>query len=385
MTGTRAVPEIIDRANQFDQPLSQKALNRALLARQLLLTRQAMPALDAIEHLVGMQAQAPMPPYFGLWTRLEDFQPGDMADLITNRHAVRIALMRSTVHLVSARDCLMLRPLLHPVIACGVTSRNPYGRHLEGLDLDEVVAAGRSALEARPQTLSDLGKQLQTRWPERDADALGAALRSLAPLVQLPPRGIWGAGGQAICTTAEAWLDRPLDTDPSIEEMVLRYLAAFGPATVKDVQAWSGLTKLRAVVDRLRPRLVTFRNEAGQELFDLPDAPRPAPDTPAPVRFLPEWDNILLSHADRTRIIADNDRQRTWTVNGIVPGSILLDGFVAGTWKITRERSAATLRISPFQPLSDEHRAALHAEGEQLLTFAAPDTGVRAIEIASPV
>jgi hypothetical protein len=368
-----------------DQILGPRALNRALLARQLLLRRSTMPAIAAIEHLVGMQAQAPMPPYFGLWTRLENFQPDELANLITNREAVRIALMRSTVHLVSARDCLMLRPLFHPVISRPVTTRNPYGRHLEGLDVDELVAAGRAALEAEPQTLSDLGKQLQQRWPTRNAEALGAALRFLAPLVQLPPRGIWGMGGQAICTTAEAWLGQPLDPNPSPDEMVLRYLAAFGPATVKDVQAWSGLTRLRSVIDRLRPRLFTFRDEAGGELFDLPEAPRPDPDTPAPVRFLPEWDNILLSHADRTRIIADADRRRIWTVNGIIPGSILLDGFVAGIWKIHRERDSATLRISPFQPLSDEHMAALHAEGGLLLAFAAADTANQTVEITSQV
>jgi hypothetical protein len=375
------VPESTETDNRSDQVLTTRALNRALLARQLLLERQAMPALAAIEHLVGMQAQAPMPPYFGLWTRLENFEPGELANLITNRKAVRIALMRSTIHLVSGRDCLTLRPLLHPVISRPVTTRNPYGRHLEGLDLGELVAAGRAALEAKPQTLADLGKLLQQRWPERNAEALGAALRFLAPLVQLPPRGIWGAGGQAICTTAEAWLDQPLNPNPSVDEMVLRYLAAFGPATVKDVQAWSGLTRLRPVIDRLRPRLLTFRDEAGRELFDLPDAPRPDPDTPAPVRFLPEWDNILLSHADRTRIIADADRQRIWTVNGIIPGSILLDGFVAGIWKIHRERDRAILRISPFSPVSAEERTELEMEGMRLLAFAATDAADQTIEI----
>jgi hypothetical protein len=375
------MPGPIDGERNSDQTLSRRALNRALLARQLLLRRSTMPAIAAIEHLIGLQAQAPMPPYYGLWTRLERFQPDELAKLITNRDAVRIALMRSTVHLVSARDCLMLRPLLHSVIARGVTSRNPYGRLLDGLDLDELIAAGRAVLEAQPRTLSDLGKQLQQRWPERNAEALGAALRFLAPLVQLPPRGIWGKGGQAICTTAEAWLNSPLDPNPSVDEMVLRYLSAFGPATIKDVQAWSGLTRLRSVIDRLRPRLLTFRDEAGRELFDLPNAPRPGPDTHAPVRFLPEWDNILLSHADRTRIIADDDRRRIWSVNGIVPGSVLLDGFVAGAWKIHRARDRAVLRISPFLPVAAEKRTELELEGMQLLTFAAADAADQTIEI----
>jgi hypothetical protein len=214
-----------------------------------------------------------------------------------------------------------------------------------------------------------------------DQAALANAVRALLPLVQVPPRGIWGASGQAAHTTAESWLDSPLETDPAPDTMVLRYLAAFGPATVLDAQAWSGLTRLREVVERLRPELVTFRDERGNELFDLPGAPRPDPDVPAPLRFLPEFDNVLLSYVDRTRILADEYKPAISTVNGIIPGTVLVDGFVQGSWKVTRQRRVATLQITPFRRLSQRHRAGLVREGERLLDFAAPDAGTREVTV----
>jgi hypothetical protein len=346
--------------------LSLRELNRATLGRQLLLRRQKLPTLQAIEHLVGMQAQAPTPPYVGLWTRLEGFHPDGLARLITDRRAVRIALMRNTVHLVSARDCLSLRPLLQPVIDRGLQA-NRSG--VDGVDLETLSTAGRALLEERPRTASELGVLLQEQWPERDPTSLARAIRHLVPLVQVPPRGVWGESGPAAHTTVEAWLGRPFDRDPSQKEMVLRYLGAFGPATVKDIQTWSGLTRLGEVLDRLRPRLRTFRNEHGKELFDLPDATRPDPDTPSLTRFLPEFDNLILSHADRTRVIADAYRKAIASRNGMVPATFLVDGFVLGTWKAQLTRRKATLVIEPFEVLAKRDRDALAEEGERLLRF----------------
>jgi hypothetical protein len=349
--------------------LGPRELNRATLERQMLLRRRELPALDAIEHLVGMQAQSPSPPYIGLWTRLKNFRPEELGRLILERRAVRIALMRNTVHLVSASDCLALRPLVQPVLDRTLYSTRANRAHLEGVDTAALVAAGRALLEERPRTAKDLGKLLQEQWPERDPTSLARAIRHLLPLVQVPPRGVWGKSGPAAHTTAESWLGSPLDPAPSIEDVVLRYLGAFGPATVKDVQTWSGLTRLGEVIERLRPRLRTFRDERGKELFDLPDAPMPDPDTPAPPRFLPEFDNLILSHADRTRFIAEEYRKALASRNGMVPAAFLTGGFVRGTWKTGRSRGRARLEIKPFEPLAKEDRDALAEEGEILLRF----------------
>jgi hypothetical protein len=364
-----------------DEVLTRRALNRALLARQMLLRREKISAVDAVERLAGMQSQAPNPPYVGLWTRLEGFRHEELSQAVRDRAVVRMALMRSTIHLATASDALELRPLVQPVLERGL--RSAYGKRLEGLDLAEVAAAGRTLVEEEPRTFAELGAALGERWPGRDPAALAQAVRTFVPLVQVPPRGLWGVSGQAAHTSAEAWLGRPLAA-PSAEEMVLRYLAAFGPATVKDAQVWSGISRLREVFAALRPRLCTFRDEDGNELFDLPCAPRPDPGTPAPARFLPEWDNVLLSHAVRTRILADEHRPRVFTVNGIILGTVLLDGFVAGTWKIVRGRGTAALHVEPFAPLSGPDRAAVEEEGAGLLAFAAADARAHAVHLASP-
>ena len=364
--------------------LCLRALNRATLERQMLLRRRKLPAVEAIEHLVGMQAQAPNPPYVGLWTRLEGFHPDELSRLILDRRAVRIALMRNTVHLVSARDCLALRPLVQPVIDRGLYANRAHRAGIEGVDLEALVASGRALLEERPRTAKELGELLKEGWPDHDPASLARAIRHLVPLVQVPPRGIWGKSGQAAHATAEAWLGHPLDPDPSLDEMVVRYLGAFGPATVKDVQTWSGLTRLGEVTDRLRPRLRIFRDEHGKEMFDLLDAPRPDPDTPSSPRFLPEFDNLILSHADRTRVISSDYRKVIASKNGMVPATVLVDGFVRGTWKTERTRGKATLVIEPFEPLSKKDRDALAAEGERLIRFTGEDAEAFEVRFTEP-
>jgi winged helix DNA-binding protein len=355
--------------------LSRRALNRATLARQLLLRRSEMPVLGAIERLVGMQAQVPLNPYTGLWSRLAGFRPESLARAIEQRRAVRIVLMRATIHLVSADDCLLLRPLVQPVLD-GELARHPeHGPALRGVDLDPVLAAARTILADQPQTGAGLRGALGERFPEHDAVALAHACRNLLALVQVPPRGVWGRTGQVTTTTVEAWLGRPLASEPSIDAVVLRYLAAFGPAAVADVAAWSRLTGFRAVLERLRPRLRTFRDERGRELFDLPDAPRPDPDTPAPPRFLPEYDNLLLSHADRSRFVPEKWRAQAPDPARPVHGSVLHDGALCATWRLERDRDrgSATLTVDHLGPLTARARAALAAEGRLLLRFVAAD------------
>jgi hypothetical protein len=360
--------------------LGRRALNRALLERQLLLRRSELSAVDAIEHLVGMQAQSPLAPYVGLWTRLEGFRPDELVQLMTDREVVRIALMRNTVHLVTAEDCLMLRPLTQAIFDRDLRVNTTFAPRLRDMDIGALTAAGRALVEERPRTNAELGALLREQWPDRDAASLAFAIRSQVPLVQVPPRGIWGKGGQVRCTSAEAWLGRPLYADPSPEEMVMRYLAAFGPATVKDVQQWCGLTRLRAVVERLRPHLETFRDEAGNELFDLPNAPRPDPETPAPVRFLPEYDNMFVSHADRTRVINERDLKTLRATERLVRGSVLVDGYFRGHWQIRRQWGIAKLNIESYGSLSSHHRDAVAEEGEHLLAFAASDARAQEIE-----
>jgi winged helix DNA-binding protein len=344
--------------------LDRRTLNRTFLARQLLLERADLPVAEALEHLVGMQAQSPQAPYVGLWSRLADFDPGELAQLLLDRRAVRIALMRSTIHLVTGRDCLALRPLVQSVSERSLGGN--YGRQLAGMELDALAAAGRELLEERPRTAGELEPLLARRWPKRDPHALAMGIRAIVPLVQVPPRGIWRQSGPAAQTSVESWLGRPLAARPSAERMFTRYLAAFGPASVRDAQTWSGLTRLGEVAERLRPKLRTYRDENGVELFDVPEGRLADADVPAPPRFLPEYDNALLSHADRSRIASREDVRRVFT-----KGALLVDGFLTGRWDVKRARGRATLNVELFRRLAKAEQAEVTDEGERLLGFTA--------------
>ena len=361
--------------------LGRRALNRALLLRQMLLDRASLPVMHAVEQLVGLQAQMTNPPYIGLWSRLARFEADDLSRLIVDRALVRIALMRSTIHLVTARDCLALRPVMQPALVRSFSGN--WGKRLPGMDFAELAAAARPVAEETPRTFDEIGKVLAQRWPDRDPAAMGYAARTYLPLVQVPPRGVWGQGGAARHTTAQAWLGHEIAEDAAPDDVVMRYLAAFGPASVADAQTWSGLTGLRACFDRLRPRLRTFRDEQGRELFDLPNAPLPDGDMPAPPRFLGDYDNACLSHAERARIVADEHRKRLFQANRVLP-CFLVDGFVAGSWEIRREGAAATLRVHPFVRIAAPDRHALEEEGAQLLAFAAAEAEARDVVIATP-
>jgi hypothetical protein len=343
--------------------LSQRGLNRATLARQYLLERETARVIDVIEHLAGMQSQAPLAPYVGLWTRVRDFVPGDLSALTDQRQVVRLHLMRNTVHLVSARDCLGWHELFRPLRAARFGAR--FRRGLQGVDRDALISYARRLLEERPRTRGELGKLLAARWPDADPVALAYAVTHHVALCQVPPRGIWGKSGPATWAPVETWLGAPIRPCP-VDDLVVRYLGAFGPATVADIQAWSGLTRLREVAERLPLR--TFRGEAGQLLYDLPDAPRPGEDTPAPPRFLPEYDNLLLSHQDRSRTIPGNRPVPLPPGNGATSGTFLVDGRWQGTWRLQDQ----TLQMQPFSPLHRADHDALLSEATQLCAFIVP-------------
>jgi hypothetical protein len=299
---------------------------------------------------------------------------------MVQRRVVRIALMRNTIHLVTTDDAYRLRSVLQPMMTRSFASSS-FARHLVGVDLEAVAATGRDAVEEQPLTFAELGSGLGLRWPGRDPSALAQVVRAHVPLVQVPPRGLWGQSGLARHTSLETWAAPPAPWRTSVEDVVLRYLGAFGPASVADVQAWSGLTRLRPVVTGLGHRLVTFSDESGVELFDLPDGRRPHPDTPAPIRFIAEYDNILLSHARRSRIISDDDRRLMASANGVVPGTVLVDGFVGAFWKMTSDRRRATITVTTLRRLSRGHRADVAAEGRRLLAVAAPTVATHDVVI----
>jgi hypothetical protein len=364
--------------------LSDRALGRATLARQLLLERSDVSVLEAVEHLIGMQAQVPTDPYIGLWSRLAHFVPADLSQLLMDRAVVRTVAMRGTIHLVTSDDCLLLRPLMQPVLDKELARHAEHAPRLAGVDLAPVLAFSESLLAARPRTGSELRAALAARFPTLDAAALAYACRNHLALVQVPPRGVWGQSARVTSTTAEAWLGRPLEKRPSIDEVVVRYLGAFGPATVADVATWSRLTGLREVLERLRPALRVFRDDHDRVLLDVPDAPRPQPDTPAPVRFLPEYDNVLLSYADRSRFVDPEARSHVQAAR-VGKGTALHDGRVAATWFIQRDRAArsATLVVEALPDLSERARTEVATEGRRLLDFSLEGVDHRDVRVVA--
>jgi Winged helix DNA-binding domain len=334
----------------------------------MLLRRRRVDALDAVERLVGMQAQVPRDPYVALWSRLDRFRPERLAEPIAERRAVRMTLFRGTLHLVTADDALVLRPILQPAVERVLYGSSPLRTAAGTVDVDELLALIEERFAEEPRTRAQLVGAIAERWPDRDASSLGYAMY-LLPTVQVTPRGLWGRSGASAFTTVQRWLGRPIEGTSEPDEMIVRYLTAFGPSAVADAQSWSGLTGLKDVFERLRPRLRAFRDERGRELFDVPGAPLPDRGTPAPVRFLPEYDNVLLAHDDRSRIAPPD--LKGWTEVGW--GSVLVDGFGAARWRAELERDRSTLWVEPFAKVARDDRAGVTEEGERLLAFLAPE------------
>ncbi|MET7876114.1 winged helix DNA-binding domain-containing protein [Micromonospora profundi] len=346
--------------------LDNRALNRATLARQLLLDRADLPVLDAVAWLGGLQAQEPQEPYVGLWSRLRAFDPEVLSDLLLRRQVVRTHLMRRTVHLVTAADVLTWRARHDAMLRQRVLG--VYRGDLDGMDLDELAAVGRALFaDGEPRTMAEIGRALAERWPAPGPRALGEMVTALVPMAQLPPRGVWRTRAGVRNVPISSWLGREVDppasdaSDPVGQALVRRYLAAFGPAATADLRAWCGLAGLPAAVAALRETLVSFRDERGRELLDLPDAPRPDPGTPAPVRFLPAFDNAILGYHDRSRII--DHAHRGLSVAG--ERVVLVDGRVAATWTV----DAATVRVTPLGRLSRAEATAVAEQAGALASF----------------
>jgi len=371
-----------------DTTLSRRALNRATLARQMLLRREKVKPVAAIERLAAIQAQIPRPPFIGLWSRIEGFRREDLVRVIEKRDVVRATMMRGTIHLISRKDFIASRAVLQESLSAGLNA--VLRDRAKELKVDKLIAASRVCFEKAPCTFAALRDHLSALFPDLDERAMGYTVRLHLPLIQTPAAGAaWAYPAVADFALAESWLGEPVK-DGAVDgeaarAFALRYFAAFGPAAAQDFQGWSGLAPaaVRTIVDALRPKLQTFRDERRRELFDLPKSPRPDEDEEAPVRFLPEYDGALLGYADRARIIADEHKPALATKNLIVPATFLVDGFIAGLWTIERKKRAATLMLKPFAPLSKQARNALMEEGDALLRFVEPDAETFSVDVAA--
>lgn len=352
-----------------DRILNLRELNRATLARQMLLARESLPVPAAIERLAGMQAQLASAPFVGLWTRLKDFKREDLAKAIENRTVVKATMMRATLHLCSAEDYLRFRTTLQPMLS-GARETIIKQRGSD-FDRDKLLTSARKFIGEKPRTFAEISEWALKLMPDQDVGAMRYTIRTHLPMVQVPISAGWSYSSKPEFTLAESWIGRKISPKDNLRELVLRYLAAFGPASVNDMQTWCGM-KLKEVFEDLRPELQSYRDESKRELFDLPGDSLPDAETHAPVRFLPEFDNILLSHNKRHRIVADEHRSRVYLPALRVAATILIDGFVGGTWKIEKTKTAATLMIEPFEKLTKKDRTALAEEGERLIRFVEP-------------
>ena len=350
--------------------ISRRALNRTTLGRQLLLKRSDMAVADAVEHLVGMQAQNPHDPYYALWSRLDGFEPSELSGMIEEREAVRGALMRATLHLATTPDYASLRSQLRPTVAA-VLGSTSFARDTETVERQALLARGRSLLEERPMTRAELAPLLEETWPGIPGASLAQVVTYLLPVIQVTPRGLWGRTGPAAWTTIESWAGVEVPAQSQVEQTVIRYLAAFGPASIADIRVWSRLSGLRPVVEKMRSGFRVLHGEDGSELLDLPDAPVFDEGTPAPPRFLPEYDNVLLGHSDRSRFFLPEVVPPGWV------GNLLVEGLFSGWWKIARSRNRAEVEVCLLRAVPRAEMKAVGEEAERLLIFAQPEAGVR--------
>jgi hypothetical protein len=361
-----------------DSTISARALNRATLARQMLLARERLKPVAAVERLAGMQAQWPRPPFVGLWTRLDGFTREDLLKAIKHRDVVRGTFMRGTIHLVSAKDYVAFRQTLQPALSEGLSVVRD---RIKGVDVPAIVKQGRAFFMKGAETFSALRDHLKSDARTLDERALAYIIRMHLPLLQTPADAApWGWASTSNFAVAESWIGKPVDADERPDLLATRYLAAFGPATANDFRTWSGLPAAKEIFEALRPKLTLLRDDRKRELFDLPKAPRPGADVDVPVRFLPEFDNLLLSYTDKARFVPEAYRPRLTSRNLLLPATFMVDGLIAGMWTVESKRQAATLTLAPFAAVLKSARAALEEEGERLARFIEP--GARSYAVA---
>lgn len=345
--------------------LTLRQLNRTLLARQMLLERQAAPPLAAIERLIALQSQIPNPPYIGLWTRLRSFERDHLTELLEARQIARAPWIRSTLHLVSAADHQRFQSVIQPALVRGL--RSFFGARGANLDIERLLKIAKPFLETHQPAIGALREHLQEHEPQLNKEAMAYAVRSYLPLVQIPPSGTWGAGTRATYTTADSWLGGPDPAD--LPSLFRRYLAAFGPASVMDFQTWAGMTRLKSQLGPTLGDLMVYQSESGRTIYDLPEATIAAPAALAPVRFIPEYDNLLIAHLDRSRILPDEHRKKVFLSAGRVIGTVLLDGFVGATWQVKKDKRSLSLFVKLFAAQPNDCLRAIEEEGDRLLRF----------------
>jgi hypothetical protein len=333
-----------------------------------------------VAFLLGMQGQVSEGPYQGLWSRLQNFRHEDMTALIVERKLVRASSMRATLHLHTPDDLIGIRAYVQPVL--DRMWHSAFFKRFGPNDKAKVHQAGIKLLDQRPMTSGDLGRALTEQFPEGEPLAKAVLLQVMETLIQIPPTRIWGSGHAPILTRIENWLPPPYERPIPREILVWRYLAAYGPASVADMQSWCAMTKLGEVFETLRDQLVTFTDETGKELFDLPGAPRPDADTPAPVRFLPLYDSVYLGYDNRRRMLSAATADRINMRQDYKP-AILIDGMVAAGWVVSAKKGAATLDIEVYRELLGRERAELEKEGLGFLRFMLPEAKSWDVRIAA--
>lgn len=361
--------------------LSLRDLNRTTLARQLLLERAPLTVPDALARLVALQGQVPSAPYVALWSRLAAFEREDLTNLLLDRSVVKATSMRATLHVLRTDDHLHFRPTLAPIFDGAMTAITKKRGQL--VDQDVLLGAVRPYLDEQPRTFAAISAFLAERWPHHDVGAMRYTVRMQLPLVQVPQATGWGFPGNPAFALADSWLGRAADSAPDAAGLVRRYLAAFGPATPVDMQSWTGLGALKPAFDALGDELIVLRDDRKRTLFDLAEAPRPGAAVEAPVRYLAEFDNVLSGHKDRTRFIADHDRPKVYLPALRVAPTVLIDGFVAGVWRIESAKNASRLVVRPFASVPKAAQHELVQEGERLARFLVPTASHHGVEVES--